>query len=228
MIVKTCLQPPGNFGDAALNSYLVEKITGRKPQLRSISQPVNGENFLISGSVLASADEKSIVWGAGFLKATDTFRAAPARICAVRGNLTLRRLRQLGIDCDPAIGDPALLLPRFYTPSAKCEDVVGVVPHYVDAAVARKRYGGRVGYKIIDICGGVERVIDEICSCREVLCSSLHGLIVAAAYGVPRTIVHLSGTPHGDRFKFWDYLSSRGLVDLNKLWNACPFKGRVA
>ena len=221
MIVKTCLQPPGNFGDSAINSYLVEKITGKKPRLVSISGRVNEENYLISGSVLGSADKDSIVWGAGFLSKADGLSIKPRQIHAVRGKLTRQRLLEQGIECPKTYGDPALLMPRFYKPDITKTDATGLIPHYNDHKLAKKYFDDN--YKVIDICSGVENVIKQALSCSFIYSSSLHGLIIADAYNIPSAWVKTDATI-GGRFKFSDYFSSRQEVDLDKLWEACPFK----
>lgn len=50
--------------------------------------------------------------------------------------------------------------------------------------------------------------IDEIVSARFVVSSSLHGLILAEAYGVP--CVMLKNTESSDLFKYKDYYYSTG------------------
>lgn len=224
MIVKTCIYPKNNFGDSAINSYLVEKITGKKPNLMSISKNKDIDNFLISGSVLASADEKSIVWGAGFLDENDKMEAKPKRICAVRGRLSRKKLLEQSISCPETFGDPTLLLPRFYWPEVEKTDKTGLIPHYKDYDLALQYIHDKPNFKIIDICGGVERVIDEVFSCRFIMSSSLHGLIIADAYGIPSQLIKFSGNLLGGGFKFLDYFSVKGKVDLDKLWEACPFR----
>ena len=150
MIVRTCVQPPGNFGDSAINSYMVERITGKKPTLMSISQKMNQENYLLSGSVLGSANDHSIIWGPGFLDKTDLLRANPKGIYAVRGKLTRQRLLAQRIECPEIYGDPALLMPRFYLPlKLNKTDRTGLIPHYSEMSIAREFPTWK--YKIINI-----------------------------------------------------------------------------
>lgn len=217
--VKTCIRPKGNFGDAALNSYIVQKMTGRKPHLVSITQPVNKKNYLLSGSILASADAKSVVWGSGFLAERDKMKATPQAILAVRGRLTHMKLLKLDFDCPAVYGDPALLLPLFYKPEIKKKKYLcGVVPHYKDDVITTKY---RECHKI-DICAGVEEVINEIVSCQTIVTSSLHAMIVADAYNIP-AYWHQFDKVKGKGFKFYDYLTVRYQVDLDNFYNACPF-----
>ena len=223
MIVRTCLVPPGNFGDSAINSYLAKRITGKSPKLMSISQKVSKENYLLSGSILGSANNHSIIWGAGFLDKTDLLRANPKGIHAVRGKLTRQKLITQGIECPEVYGDPALLMPRFYLPlKLNKTDKIGLIPHYSEMKMTSEFPAWK--YRIINICSGVEKVIKEICECEKILSSSLHGLIIAHAYGVPYERVKLSNLLKGGDFKFLDFFSSIPDLDLDKLWEACPFR----
>lgn len=56
-----------------------------------------------------------------------------------------------------------------------------------------------------------QKWIDELCSCDCVISSSLHGLIIAEAYGIPTLWVKFSDEINGDDFKFYDYYASIGL-----------------
>jgi len=100
----------------------------------------------------------------------------------------------------------------------------------------------------------VEEVVDGIRRCSLVATTSLHGLVVAHAYGIPAVWVEFKPLPSGDRTKFLDYLESVGRfgasplvvdpaelqpellwrnavepptsgdIDLDALWDACPFR----
>ncbi|WP_156383835.1 hypothetical protein [Methylobacterium sp. Leaf456] len=58
-------------------------------------------------------------------------------------------------------------------------------------------------------------MIDAVLSCRRILSSSLHGLILAHAYGIPATWLKISDRPLGDDFKFRDYWASIGRDDVS-------------
>src|SRR5262249_41386283 len=143
--------------------------------------------------------------------------------------------------------------PQFYEPaSATRRALVGIVPHYFDKPKVFTYWQPPEGCKNIDIQQSIERVIDEITSCRYLLSSSLHGLVVAHAYGIPALWVRFSDTLLGDGTKFRDYLSAVEQpvyeptnidihsfrperlipmipeppthIDTTPLWKACPFR----
>ena len=66
-------------------------------------------------------------------------------------------------------------------------------------------------YKIIDLrTTDIESVICEILSCKYILSTSLHGIIVSHAYGIPALWME-KGYIDTDGFKFNDYFSSVGI-----------------
>jgi pyruvyltransferase len=205
-----------NFGDK-ITPYLIEKITGKKPVYCLNPQDNKYTHFCV-GSILQLANSKSIVWGSGLIQDIKV-SVKPHKIIAVRGPLTRRVLVDSGVDCPEIYGDPALLLPRFYTPSVKKRYKVGVLPHYVDYDFVKTQYSGLV----IDPKGGVEDIIDAINSCKRVLSSSLHGLIVADAYGIETEWVEFSKNVFGNGFKFRDYFESKSYINLDRLLEVCPF-----
>jgi pyruvyltransferase len=126
-----------------------------------------------------------------------------------------------------------------------------IIPHYVDKENTHlKKFKNFPDIKVIDIEAPINTVVDQICSCTSVASSSLHGIIIADAYGVPSVYLKISDRVLGNGFKFRDYFASVGRseteplnvsehttiydildrvsrnrieIDLNALLDACPF-----
>ena len=154
------------------------------------------------------------VWGAGLIDETHQLKRRPRHVYAVRGPLTRRALETQGIEAPPIYGDPALLFPRYYRPAFDTKFRLGIVPHYVDKDASWVEFMRRdPECCVIDVTGDVHAFVDQICQCERVVSSSLHGVIVADAYGVPSLWIELSDAVRGGGFKFRDYYSSIGVSD---------------
>lgn len=203
-------KPNENYGDL-LSKYLVETISGKPVKwLQPKKQPwykLNKTNYLAVGSILAHATEQSVVWGSGIID--EKHAVAKADFKAVRGPRTRGFLLKSGYECPEIYGDPALLLPRFYNPKVEKEHKIGFVPHYVDYAQVREWYSENEDVKVIDLLtDDVEATTREILACQQIISSSLHGLIVAHAYGIPAVWIKVSDKIFGDDIKYADYLKS--------------------
>lgn len=211
-----------NWGDK-LNPYLASRISGREVIHRAEIYPVMRwpVHYWI-GSHLSAAcnDPQAIVWGAGFISSQDAVVANPAKVYAVRGWLSNEKLKKAGITPPDVVGDPALLLPRFFQPARKYpQRALGVIAHCferTDPFFLKARQWGNA--RFIDICGDIEDVVEKIVSCDRIVSSSLHGIICADAYGIPSVWLHASDKPKGDGFKFRDYFSSVGREDRGPLF----------
>ena len=237
-----------NFGDA-LTPWLIRRITGKHPVFVMPEHP--RRKYFVTGSIVNLAGPACIVWGAGIMYADD-YISPHASLLAVRGPLTRRRALSLGVHCPQVYGDPALLLPRLYRPPVPEASGIGLALHFSD----RARLAGTMrlpdGLRLIGMQDPVESVIDQISGCELVVSSSLHGLIVSHAYGIPAVWAEFRPLPSGDGSKFRDYLQSidcqvteplrlqadrldpaqlrshkidpPSAFDLDALWRACPFR----
>jgi len=239
-----------NWGDT-FSPVLFEWISGVRPRHLARENPRRLPNFVALGSILQWADESSIVWGAGFLSGEQRVDGKPHKVCAVRGPLSRQMLLRQGVRCPEVYGDPALLLPKFLHPPLTREFRLGVVPHYADKRDRRLRKLRRYeDVLLIDVQTDVVKFVEQICRCCAVASSSLHGIIVAHAFGIPARWVEFSDRVHGGGFKFRDYFAALGepavrplriegeieiesllpeeqtapLLDIDALWEACPFR----
>lgn len=203
-----------NFGDE-LNYHILKSLT-RKPLFNLPCMLCkNQENILMIGSIIESLTNKdSIVWGSGAMYGGGkTLREKPKKVLAVRGPLTRKYLLSQGVDCPEVYGDPALLLPLIYNPRITKKYKLGVIPHNVDfESEYLSELKNDIEVKIIRLKGYEDwhKVIDEICECEFVISSSLHGLIVSDAYGIPNMWIQLSNDILGGNFKYLDYFTSVG------------------
>lgn len=237
-----------NFGDA-LTPWLMQRLAGHYPRfaMPDEQQP----KFFVCGSIVDLAGPNCTVWGAGLMTHDDMISPA-ARFLAVRGPRTRARALACGADCPEVYGDPALLLPRLHTPPVVMRQQPGFIAHFSDRPRLDERWVSAQGMRLIDIQQDIDTVIDQVASCAWVMSSSLHGLIVAHAYGVPALWVRLSDLPSGDGTKFADHYEALGAavptpvtirmhecldlrqlerlawcpsqIDTEALWRSCPFR----
>lgn len=95
---------------------------------------------------------------------------------------------------------------------------IGWIPHYVDKEKFWQQHGKlKSGELFIDIQTlDWKQFIDQIVQCDKIASSSLHGIIIAEAYGVPAIwLKSYSGNIIGQKFKFHDYLTGTGRKEQN-------------
>ncbi|WP_088881435.1 polysaccharide pyruvyl transferase family protein [Vibrio rotiferianus] len=239
-----------NFGDV-VNKFIVEKLSGKRAIWSSDKS--DKEHHLVIGSVLQSSNDNAIVWGSGIISDRKMPLFKPKKVYAVRGPKTREVLLARGIECPEVYGDPALVLPSLIQPNDS--DTVyklGIIPHYNNKSDVFFKQNFPDDVKIIDIeTDDVQVFIDEIASCELIVSSSLHGIIIADAYGVPAHHISFDDSVEGGEFKFFDYYLSVGRdcnlpiqvsestrledlyalpkhydinIDTQPLLDSCPFK----
>ncbi len=190
-----------NFGDL-IGPWIVERIRSALNIGRSISSE---QRLLTVGSIipLCSQDD-DIVWGSGihgnYLPLTDVQRFD---VRAVRGPLTAALLRDMGNEVPEVYGDPALLIPHLWNDSElgvrRMSGGTVIVPNYHDVPGAPPN--------ALDPRGNLLERIRKIASANRVIASSLHGIVIAEAYGVPAVLVASS---RERPFKYEDYYTGTG------------------
>lgn len=205
-----------NFGDI-ITPYLVEKMTGRKPILFSPSSQFAKyfRHAIMTGSIISQSNKNSLVWGSGIIKSSESIQGGI--FLAVRGPRTAGRLRELGFNPPSVYGDPGILLPRYYRPEAVVKYRVGVISHYVDFQDIKREVGAFQDVLHIDLLtNDIESVIDQILQCEKIVSTSLHGVIVSHAYGIPALWWKYSNSLSGDDVKFYDYFESVNLTNVSR------------
>ncbi len=204
-----------NFGDA-LSPFIVEAM------LKEHGKEINREKGKASrhlyavGSILLFGYQKAVVWGSGMLTEAIGFRDPriyQLDIRAVRGPLTRKSLVCRGFHCPEVYGDPAVLLPVLYQPrvSQVADRRIAVIEH--KNSLSSHLDDCRLSY--IDIVtDDVFSTIDQICSSRLVISSSLHGIIVAEAYGIPAILVNDYVGYNEFKYKDWYYSTGRSFFPV--------------
>ena len=160
--------------------------------------------WLVSGSILSMAQDHDTLFGVGSFERLDWMRAPQdLRILLVRGP---RTAAHLGITCE-IYGDCGLLMPLVYRPAQQeIQYELGIVPHYKSLEQTPVPPGARL------ISPGLppRQFIEALLTCRRVASSSLHGIILAEAYGVPATRMQYCVSPRDFDFKHADYYEGTG------------------
>jgi pyruvyltransferase len=186
-------RPVRNFGDL-LGPVIVRELVAQL----GLGAADERRRLLAVGSVLHFGRPGDVVWGAG----------RNAKAGAPPGGLDVRAVRgpRTGADHPGAVvgGDPALLLggvrPDLIVDPAHRSGVT-IVPNLNELAAVTDRRG------ILSPRAPLPRVLRTIARSTLVVGSSLHGVIVAEALGVPARAVRAVEEP---AFKYEDYYLATG------------------
>lgn len=163
------------------------------------------------GSILTAGLQDATVWGSGVLNASLTYRLQNRKldIRAVRGPITCTILRDYGFEVPEIYGDPAIILPEIYPVLSKRKIAeFGLVIHK-DYVLEKKEIPNNI--LRLDICtSDYKKFIDDLVSVNIIISSSLHGIILAEAYGIPAILLK----PQIDVIKYYDYYYSTGRTNF--------------
>lgn len=161
------------------------------------------------GSIAHFGNNNADVWGSGYMNHFNKCRKGQ-RVYCLRGPKSYQKMKSNGINPPEAMGDPALLLPHIIEPKLTRKlHKIGIIPHIMDYEFFKSNYGDV--FFVIDLStDNIQKVVDDIVSCEYILSTSLHGLIVPHAYGIPAIWIK-KGYIYTDGFKFEDYFLSVGL-----------------
>ncbi len=204
-----------NFGDY-ISLKLVERIVGGPVRAYVKGQKNREKKLLASGSIFSFANDHDVVWGSGIngklLKKKDyTFKTLDIR--SVRGPLTWQFLKDhFGIISPKIFGDPALLIPYFFPEFTRKKqpsyDYI-IIPHFSEEHLFPKSQSDHIVYSTDPWDEIIEKIVDS----RFVISSSLHGVIIAEAYGIPARLLRITETE--PLFKYYDYYLGTGRPDFN-------------
>lgn len=190
-----------NFGD-----YLGPLLLDYFADVSTIWVPAPAAQIVSVGSLLhiVGPEYKGIVLGSGKLF-EDTPTPKHANILGLRGPLSAMDYKG-----EIAIGDPGLLADELVTVEKRHD--LGIVPHWSDRDLEHRPEFKKYHPLIIRPESNPLDVLRKIGSCRKIVSSSLHGIIVADAFGIPRrTEMTARFATEGGSFKFRDYNASVGV-----------------
>lgn len=191
-----------NFGDH-LSKVLVERMLQKSLACETFIHPAEPVFFAI-GSLLEQAQNGDLVWGSGFLFEHHQITFSQLDVRAVRGPLTRQILINQGIFCPEIYGDPALLFPRYFPEFQRGEIVYDyiIIPHIGEMYLF-------LPYKnVVFPTEPWDEVLNKILRAKLVISSSLHGIILAEAYGIPARMLMMN--LNTSLFKFKDYYEGTG------------------
>lgn len=203
---------PGNMGDI-ITPIIINKLF--KVKCRWVDRKRQAPHFIMTGSILKFTSKHTTVWGSGAMWENEK-PSSEAEYLSVRGPISYELVKANGGKVEDIFGDPAMLLPLFHPNRQEKKYKIGILPHYVDFKAVSARYRNRPDIIVIDILNiNPLLVVDQMLQCEKIVTSSLHGVIVANAYGIPVSPVKFSNLLVGDGTKFKDHLLSVGISQFN-------------
>lgn len=199
-----------NFGDL-LGPMIVNRLVGSRVGVAAYST-ARSTRLLSVGSILGLAKDGDVVWGTGVngKASEESHRFTRLDVRAVRGPKTAQLLLRRGIACPDIYGDPALLVPRLFpewvSPGSDKKRKVGMVPNLHDFAESAHLPD------VVSPIGSPVRIIKYIQESEKVIASSLHGVIIAEALGIPCALVASKTEPP---FKYEDYFEGTGRAGMS-------------
>lgn len=195
----------GNFGDE-MSPILISKITNRKVINSSNS---NEQSIIAIGSYIMKANNDDYIWGSGIRTLDQECNYTRLNVKAVRGPLTQRYLEDKGIDVPNIYGDPALLYTKIFDIKKNVNYLgkIGLIPHFTQLEKYHN-FDLPNNIKIISPIEPVNDVLSNIKSCKYIISSSLHGLIIADSFDIPNFWLYEDSLDEG-KLKFHDYFLSQ-------------------
>lgn len=202
-----------NLGDT-LALVVYKWMLGRKqcPEDKGVKKTTH---LMTIGSLIGMKNFNATIWGTGlhcFKSITNIFKNrtyVKYDIRAVRGPITREILISNGYECPEIFGDPAVLMPLIYNNKDNKKKYKHSIVYHLDYKEAN----------MLEECHYInirtddyKAFIDEILASEVVISSSLHGIILAEAYGVPA--IFLKAGMDNQLLKFYDWYYSTGRINV--------------
>lgn len=199
-----------NLGDF-LSTIVVEYVKDLYGISSNVSVDGKTKHLYGVGSIVDGGYQDATVWGSGVISNRLFWwrkkRRLDIRCC--RGPLTRNIIIKNGYVCPEIYGDPALLMPLIYQPQRRENKSKIILIHHC-SVISNTTTENDIPVLSI-VTDDYKSFIDSICQAKKVISSSLHGIILAEAYGIPAVFLYENGL---DMTKFEDYYLSTGRRDF--------------
>jgi len=211
--------PLANFGDA-LSPVVVSAMTG----LPCFKRPFDMDFTRIAavGTIGHEQNKGDVhIWGSGVdprrnvVNSTINSYVQPAdtkiTVHAVRGPFSRKAFEKAGVTAPEVYGDPGCFLPKIFAPNVPKKYELGVIVHVSELRSPSTRFEvlprilryNNADPTIIRLIStyhdpswtGFTSKLEEILSCKRIVSTSFHGLILPELYGIPS--LHLHGRDTG-------------------------------
>ncbi len=199
-----------NVGDV-LSPVIVAAMRERFSLTDQAAKSMSRIHLMALGSLIGMRRFDAVIWGSG-IHCLETAENVARRknyvrydVRIVRGPVTAEILKKAGYKVPDVYGDPAVLMPLFYeSPVREKKYRVSLIPH---VGTAVDLFSANV-HVIRPETEDYRAFIDAIVLSEKVISSSLHGIILAEAYGVPA--VFCSEGIENEKMKFTDWYAATG------------------
>ena len=193
----------GNYGDE-LNHLILRHFAGT-PVINCYGfQEL--KHFMLIGSVLAKANENSVVLGSGIISEKEAI-SREAKIIACRGPYSSRRVLSETGHLPSVISDPALIMPDVVAAEKIKNGRILLIAHFRHFDELSELLANEDIDVVSTSTHDVVAFTRLATSYSFIASTSLHGLILAHAYDIPAMYIPFSGLGC-EGIKFWDYYES--------------------
>lgn len=201
-----------NFGDQ-ISPDVVKFVSN--DEVVSAHEKLSGK-LISTGSVLGAAIENDDIWGSGVhptmferniwqkIGLKGKIDLSSINFHCVRGPVTRDFVLTNGGMCDEIYGDPAVLAPLIYPKEHQPKYKIGLIQHFGDDLFSHDD-----GILRIDVKQPWRSVVDAMMLCEKIISSSLHGIVVCEAYGIPGILLRAKSE---GVVKYIDYYEGTGRV----------------
>lgn len=182
-------------------------------------------HMMTLGSMVGSWNFDAVIWGSGVHTFYNIRKLSGLRhvqkfdVRAVRGPITKSALESCGHDCPAIYGDPAVLMPLIYCPqnTNKSYDASVVFHYRTDKQWISKseHLKSNPNLNFLNIgTNDYKQYIKQMLLSKKIISSSLHGIILAEAYGIPALFLNTGGYVSEALMKYYDWYYSTTRFDV--------------